>query len=112
MKSNARLVAFLSTINSLIYRAGPSDDAISYIDVIVAFVQSDEYGPDEPDTYVSYSPYNGGPVYVMKRKGCIYGQRSSPRYGYDTLTQWLTDKNDMGYVQGENEPSTPTCLTV
>ena len=104
VKSNASPVAFPSTIKSLMYKAGPADDVMSCIDVSVAFLQSDEYGPDEPDRYVSCSPYKGGPVYVMKMKGCIYGQRSAPRYWYDTLTQWLTDKDGMGYVQGENEP--------
>jgi hypothetical protein len=100
--SNVSPVAFPSTIKTLVYEAGPVEDVIGMIDVSVAFLQSDKYGPDERSRYVSYKPYQGGPVYVFKLLGPIYGQRSAPRAWYETLTKWLVA--DMGYVQGVNEP--------
>ena len=67
------------------------------IDVSVAFLQADKYGPDERPRYVSYRPYSGGEVYVFKLLGPIYAQNSAPRAWYETITKWLVV--DMGYVQ-------------
>ena len=102
LESNVSPVAFPSSIKTLVYKAGPAEDVIAMIDVSVAFLQSDRYGPNERSRYVSYRPYAGGPVYVFKLLGPIYGQRSAPRAWYGTLTRWLVA--DMGYVQGVNEP--------
>ena len=102
LRSNVSPVAYPSAIKTLIFKAGPASDVISSIDVSVAFLQADRYGPDEKPRYVSYKPYPGGPVYVFKLLGPIYGQRSAPRAWYETLTKFLTV--DLGYIQGENEP--------
>ena len=106
LRSNVSPVAYPSAIKTLIFKAGPAEDVISSIDVSVAFLQADRYGPDEKPRYVSYKPYPGGPVYVFKLLGPIYGQRSAPRAWYETLSKFLTV--DLGYIQGENEP----CLFV
>ena len=45
-------------------------------------------------------------MYVFKLLGPIYGQRSAPRAWYETLSKFLID--ELGYIQGENEP----CLFV
>jgi hypothetical protein len=58
--SNASPVAFPSTIKSLLFMGGEADDIISSIDISVAFLQSREYGPDDPPRYVTYRPYSGG----------------------------------------------------
>ena len=43
-----------STIRTLLFsKGGGPDDVISSIDVSVAFLQSDDYGPDDPVRYVS-----------------------------------------------------------
>ena len=75
------------------------------IDVSVAFLQSDAYGPDEVDRYVSLRSYPGGPVHLFKLSGPTYGQRSAPRRWYLTLSNWLVSE---GYVRGKNDP----CLYV
>lgn len=69
-------------------------DVLSSIDVSVAFLQSDEYGPDDPVRYVSYKPYKDGKVHVFRLRGPVYGQRSAPRCWFKTLTHWLV--HDMG----------------
>jgi hypothetical protein len=46
-KSNASPVAFPSTVRSLLFKSGSSEDVISSIDVSVAFLQTEEYGPEE-----------------------------------------------------------------
>ena len=91
-----------STLRTMLYLGGGQDDVISMIDVSVAFLQSDDFGPDEPKRYVSYTPYAGGPVYVFRLRGPVYGARSAPIAWFRTLTNWLV--NDMGYEQGRNDP--------
>ena len=61
-----------STLRTMLYLGGGGDDVISMIDVPVAFLQSDDFGPDEPKIYVSYTPYAGGPVYVFRLRGPVY----------------------------------------
>ena len=114
IRSNVSPTVSPSTIKSLIYMTGPRDHVISCIDISVAFLQSELYGEDEPNRYVSYTPYKDGPSYVFKLLGPIYGQRSAPRAFYETLSKWLIgDPNDkvnpgMGYRQCHNDP----CLYV
>ena len=102
LRSNVSPVVFPSTIKTLLFRAGPAEDVISSIDVSVAFLQADRYGPDEKPRYVSYRAYPGGPMYMFKLLGPIYGQRSAPRAWYETLTTWLV--KEMGYRQAQNDP--------
>ena len=100
--SNVSPVAHPSTIRSLIFMSGEESDVLSSIDVSVAFLQSDRYGPGDPDRYVSYRPYKDGPQYVCRLLGPVYGQRSAPRAWFRTVTAWLV--GEMGYSQGLNEP--------
>ena len=106
--SNVSPVAYPSTVRSLVFMGGTADDVLSSIDVSVAFLQSEEYGPDERPRYVSYKPFPGAREYVFQLRGPVYGQRSAPRAWYTTVTQWLVDPEGMGYEQGKNEP----CLFV
>ena len=69
--SNASPVAFPSTIKSLLFMGGETGDIISSIDISVAFLQSREYGPDDPPRYVTYRPYSGGKEYVFQLRGPI-----------------------------------------
>ena len=103
--SNASPVAFPSTIKSLLFMGGEADDIISSIDISVAFLQSREYGPDDPPRYVTYRPYSGGKEYVFQLRGPIYGQRSASGEWYNckTVSGWL-ESDSMGYVRGRNEP--------
>ena len=132
IESNASPVAKLSTIRSLVYRAGSKSEVLSIIDVSVAFLQSDLYGPSDMKRYVSLRSHPGSPVHVFELRGPIYGQRSAPRAWNKTLTKWLTDPEcsvdggggdtdggdvaatdgeiewsegrGMGYVQARNDP--------
>ena len=53
--SNVSPVAYPSTVRSLVFMGGEETDVLSSIDVSVAFLQSELYGPDETPRYVSYS---------------------------------------------------------
>jgi len=50
--SNSSPVSDMSTVKSLLYKAGSPDDVICSIDVSVAFLQSDPYPSDAPKRYV------------------------------------------------------------
>ena len=102
LESNATPVANMSTIRSLVYMGGSSDDVLSSIDVSVAFLQADAYKPGDPARYVEYKPYAGGRNYLFRLLGPIYGQRSAPRAWYKTVTAWLV--SEMGYKAGFDEP--------
>ena len=103
--SNVSPVAYPSSVRSLVFMGGEKTDVLSSIDVSVAFLQSEEYGPDETPRYVSYRPYAGAREFVCQLRGPVYGQRSAPREWYKTVTAWMIQ---MGYKQGRNEP----CLFV
>ena len=90
--SNASPVAYRSTVRSLVFMGGEGVDVLSSIDISVAFLQSELYGPDETPRYVSYKPYAGASEYVFQLRGPVYGQRSAPRAWYSTVTQWLVQK--------------------
>jgi hypothetical protein len=104
--SHVSPAAYPSTIRSLVFMGGEKTDVLNSIDVSVAFLQSEMYGPDEIPTYVSYRPYAGAREYVFQPRGRLYGQRSVPRAWYSTMAQWPVQ--DMGYKQGKNAP----CLFV
>ena len=48
------------------YKTGGSEEVLSMVDVPVAFLQSDAYGPDEMHRYVSLRSYPGGPVQLPR----------------------------------------------
>ena len=58
--STSSPVAGISSIRTLIYKAGDPDDDIvlSSIDVSVAFLQANPYHEDDTKRYVSYKPYS------------------------------------------------------
>ena len=76
--SNVSPVAYPSTVKSLLFMGGASD-VLSCIDVSVAFLQSEEYGPDEKPRHVTYRPFAGAKEYVFQLRGPVYGQRSALR---------------------------------
>jgi hypothetical protein len=86
LDSNVSPVANTIAIRSLAFCGGSSGDVLSSIDVSVAFLQSIEYGEDEPLRYVSYKPYKEAREYVFQLRGPIYGQRSAPRAWYKTIS--------------------------
>ena len=100
--SNVSPVASSSTIRSLVFCGGSQTDVLSSIDVSVAFLQSAEYGEDEPPRYVSYKPYQGAKEYVFQLRGPVYGQRSAPRAWYRTISEWMV--NSQKFDQGKDEP--------
>ena len=72
-------VAQTSSVRMLVYAAGCVGDVISCIDVSVAFLQADEYGPEDRPRYVSLRAYPGAKKHVFQCRGPIYGMRSASR---------------------------------
>jgi hypothetical protein len=103
LDSNVSPVAYSSSVRSLVFMGGKPNDILSSIDVSVAFLQSEEYGPNEPPRYVSYKPYKESREYVFQLRGPVYGQRSAPRAWYKTVVAWLVSP-EVGFDQGKNEP--------
>ena len=81
--------------------SGAPDDVISSVDVSTAFLQADEFGPDEPDRYVAYAPYKGATPIIKRLKGPVYGQRTAGTRLHETVATWLINN---GFIAGENEP--------
>ena len=79
--SNVSPVAFSSSVRSLVFMGGKPEDILSRIDVSVAFLQSEEYGPIEPPRDVLYTPYiiKEAMEYVFQLRGPVYGQCSAAR---------------------------------
>ena len=94
-------VACLASIRTLLFMSGAPDDVISSVDVSTAFLQADEFGPDEPDRYVAYAPYKGATPIIKRLKGPVYGQRTAGTRWHETVATWLTSN---GFIAGENEP--------
>ncbi len=99
-------VAYQTTLRMLLAKAGLGD-VFSQRDVSVAFLQSTEYQPGERRRYCAYRPCKGAAERMYELLGPLYGQRSAPRRWFETLAGWLTSE-EMGFVQGSNEP----CLFV
>ena len=59
-------VAYPSSVRSLVFIGGEKTDVLSSMDVSVAFLQGEEYGPDETPRYVSYRPYAGAREFVCQ----------------------------------------------
>ena len=99
--STSSPVADISSIRTLIYKAGDPDDVLSSIDVSVAFLQANPYHEDDTKRYVSYKPYSSSETLYYNLRGPIYGMRSGSRLWYNTLAEWLISE---GYKKQDNEP--------
>ena len=106
VESNEAPVTLLSTIRTLVFAnekgGGDKGEVLSTIDVSVAFLQAEEYGPNEAPRYVTFRPVKGGKEYVFQLRGPVYGQRSAPRAWYKTLAEWMI--KDEGYVRAKHDP--------
>ena len=69
--STSSPVADLSSIRTLIYRAGDPDDVLSAIDVSVAFLQANPYHKDDVKRYVSYKPYSSSETLYYHLRGPV-----------------------------------------
>ena len=94
-------VAAMASIRTLIFMAGILGDVISSIDVSTAFLQSDEFPPEQDARYVYYQPHKGAKRYYYRLKGCLYGQRSASMSWHNTISTWLKSQ---GFVPGKNDP--------
>ena len=99
-------VASMSAVRALMFMGGPENEVLASGDVSTAFLKADEYAPGDKPRYVTWKEYKGAVVKVWRLKGCLYGQRDSPRRWYDTIVKYLVD--EAGFTQGVNEP----CLFV
>ena len=87
LESNMSPAALTSAVRMLVYAAGRADEAISCIDVSVAFLQADEYGPEDRPRCASLRAYPGAKKHVFQCRGQIYGMRSASRAWYRTVVQ-------------------------
>ena len=89
--STSSPVAAMSSVRTLIHKAGDPDDidVLSSIDVSVAFLQANPYHEDDTKRYVSYKPYSSSETLYYNLRGPIYGMRSGSRLWYNTLAEWL-----------------------
>ena len=90
----------MSTVKSLLYKAGSPDDVICSIDVSVAFLQSDPYPSDAPKRYVKYQPHKFATPIYAELSGPVYGLRSASLDWFKTLSKWLESE---GYYPKSNE---------
>ena len=100
-KSNSSPVADISSIRTLLYKAGDPNDVISSIDVSVAYLQANPYDENDIKKYVSYKPHDSSETFYCHLRGVLYGMRSGGRLWYDTLAEWLESQ---GYHRQDNEP--------
>jgi len=100
-KSNSSPVADISSIRTLLYKAGDPNDVISSIDVSVAYLQANPYDENDIKKYVSYKPHDSSETFYYHLRGVLYGMRSGGRLWYDTLAEWLESQ---GYHRQDNEP--------
>ena len=100
-KSNSSSVADISSIRTLLYKAGDPNDVISSIDVSVAYLQANPYDENGIKKYVSYKPHDSSETFYYHLRGVLYGMRSGGRLWYDTLAEWLESQ---GYHRQDNEP--------
>ena len=96
-------VASLTTIRTLLFMHGMSEDIVSSIDVSTAFLQAQEYDESDEPKYVYYQPHKHAPREYYRLKGALYGLRSASLSWHKTIATWLTHK-DQGFVQGKNDP--------
>ena len=100
-KSNSSPVADITSIRTMLYKAGDPNDIISSIDVSVAFLQANPYDDNDIKRYVSFKPHDSSETLYYNLRGVLYGQRSGGRLWYDTLAEWLESE---GYKRQDNEP--------
>ena len=77
-----------------------TDEVLAACDIDTAFLQGNEYGPDDRPRYVAIRMYKGAPLRVFKLRGSLYGQREASMRWYKTLAPYL---EELGYKQGEND---------
>lgn len=71
------------------------------IDITTAFLQSDPYGPDEPQRFIKLRNPRTQKLEYYLLLTPMYGQRSAPVRWENTIAPWLVSE---GFVRGANEP--------
>lgn len=94
-------VADLVSIRCAFFRPDRARRRVMTIDVSHAFLQSHEFGPDEPPRYLKFrNPITKKNMYFLQR-GPIYGSGSAPSRWFNlTLSPWL---RSLGFVQDDND---------
>ena len=90
-----------SSIKTLVFMNGHQMDVLSSVDIEVAFLQADEFGPDEPTRYASYKPHPDSEEQFYRMLGPIYGSRDAGMRFYKTMKPWLLSQ---GFAMAENDP--------
>ena len=70
-KSNSSPVANISSIRTLLCKAGDPNDVISSIDVSVAYLQANPYDENDIKKYVSYKPHDSSKTFYYHLRGVL-----------------------------------------
>ena len=65
------------------------EDVFSVGDWSQAFLQAVGYDPDGPPEFVSYMPYRGATLRILRLLGSLYGMSQAPMGWYKALHNWL-----------------------
>ena len=94
-------VASSESVRLLVFSGEQQEnEVIASCDIDTAFLQGNEYGPNDRPRYVVLRMYKGAPLQLFKLKGSLYGQREASMRWYQTLAPFVTS---LGYVQGKND---------
>jgi hypothetical protein len=102
MASTIKMLVAMGIDTEDMYIETEDDDVISIGDISQAFLVADGYGSEDQERYVKYQAYKGGPVRVFQLTGPLYGQRDAGYKWYETLTAYLSDKEN-GFIQSDTD---------
>ena len=89
-------VASFATVRTILFQAGRVGEVIASGDITKAFMMADEYPADAEPRYVRFSMYKGGPEYVWRLKGPLYGSRDSPKLWYESFRKFMKTAEAIG----------------
>lgn len=92
-----------SAIRTIVFRARKRGmvRVLSSIDLDVAFLQANGFGPEEARRWVSFQPHPHLAAEVYRLKGPLYGSKDAGMRWYNTIAPWFVSQ---GFTQGSNDP--------
>ena len=96
-------VASLPVVRAMLMRAGRSRRRLASLDIKTAFLQTTQFGEDEPYKYmVIWNPFTEAWEYY-RLLAPLYGMKSAPVRWEQTLSDFL-ESPEMGFRKGKNQP--------
>ena len=92
-----------SAIRTIVFRARKKGmvRVLSSIDLDVAFLQANGFGPEEARRWVSFQPHPHLAEEVYRLTGPLYGSKDAGMRWYNTIAPWFVSQ---GFTQGSNDP--------